>query len=222
MIAALRGKITRLLPLQCTIDVGGVSYLAHIPLFVYEALQGEADLANTEITLYTRVVYSENDRALYAFLSEIEAEVFDFLRSLHGIGPKLVLSILSHLPPGEVLELIEKEDEGFLIKIPGIGKSKAQKVIFEGGQKKKQIYELKHKFSASAFAPGQDELEMASPSDEALERVESALSTLGFATKEIRKAQEKINLHFQKNGETPPELNLENTQTWIRLFLQFL
>ncbi len=227
MITALRGKIVDLQPLQLKIDVQGVTYLVHIPLFVYEKLSGTPRLESIDTEIRTRVIYSENDQSLYGFLTDAEAETFDFLRSLHGIGPRLVLSILSHLPAEDVLKHIEREEDSFLLKIPGIGKTKAQKVIFEGKQRRKKLADLKIRISGRQFSddtetPAVAEQHEHTPENEILDTVESALFTLGFGAKEIEKASQKIESAFLKEGNPPPPLDREHTQTWIRLYLKFL
>lgn len=210
MIAFLRGKIGRLSPLKVTLDVNGVGYELNITLDDSEKL-AQTDKGQN-VTLFTRVHYTENSQALFGFLNEHMVGLYDFLISLHGIGPKMVMNILSYCDMSELLLSLEKGDAALLTRVPGIGKSKSEKIIFESKSKQKKLETIKSLIrneTGSLAALKNDFL-----SDLLIESLES----LGFNRKEIVLAEKKIN-QLENNL---PAFTQENMQRWIRLYLKYL
>ena len=218
MMVALHGKIASMTPLSVALDTGPVTYEVHTPLYVTEKLRSEYQ-EQSKITLYTRVIYSETAQTIYGFLSEDEARLFDFLRSLHGIGPKIIISLLSHMEAQTILELLEGAGTEGFTKIPGVGKAKAQKMVFEAQQKKKKLGDLKRALLRNNFSEGGLSPQSESgPEDLAQEIIEEALQGLGFQKKEIDRAARSI----EKSSERPLEKTAENVQEWVRLYLKHL
>jgi len=217
VIVALTGKIRSMTPLAIHLETFGVTYEVHTPLYVTENLLDDFK-KQSEITLYTRVIYSETAQAIYGFLSEDEARLFDFLRGLHGIGPKIIISLLSNMDADQILALLEDAKAESFTKIPGVGKAKAQKMVFEAQQKKKRLSELRRAIRRVQPGEGTAAPLLGSESELAQEIIEEALIGLGFQKKEIDRAAAQI----EKSGEHPQEKTSENVQEWVRLFLKFL
>ncbi|MDH4199473.1 MAG: Holliday junction branch migration protein RuvA [Spirochaetia bacterium] len=210
MIAFLKGKIFDLRPLELLLDVNGVGYKINITLFDSEKLSAR----NTEDTIFifTRVQYGDNSRNLFGFLNHHEAQLYDFLVSLHGIGPKIVMSILSYCQTREFIEALENENSSFLTKVPGIGKSKSEKIIFEAKGKRKKLEMIKNQLAEKSETRHSQEKDIFS------ELLADSLETMGFSKKEISLAEKKI---LSSNIEIP-EISPSNIQQWVRLYLKYL
>lgn len=207
MIAFLKGKIAHLLPLKTILDVHGVGYEVNISLATSEMLEKKDP--DSEVLLHTRAVYSENSHSLYGFLNRTEVELFDFLVSLHGIGPKIVMSILSYCPVDEFLKSLKNGDSSLIVRVPGIGKTKAEKIIFESKSRIKKLDQL---------LSGMDSTFPEPTGNAYMEQIFEALDSLGFSSKEVLLAEKKI----IASGESLPEKTPENSQAWLRLFLKLL
>ena len=195
-------------PWEIVLEAGGVGYQIKITLEAYEQLKKKmGQEGKGEAFFHTRIIYRENERTIYGFLTEEEVQLFDFIRSLQGIGPQLSCNLISTLGARHLLDAIEKADSESLIKVPKVGKTIAEKIIFESAQKKKKLFSMK---SSLGIIDIQRE-----PEDQLWEQLEEALLQLGFQKKELLKAKEKIN---KANIEKPPQ-EKAYVQEWIRLYL---
>jgi holliday junction DNA helicase RuvA len=173
MISKIRGTIDELKPTEIVLDVAGVGYGLSIPISTYEKIQ---NLAETSLFVYTH--HREDQFRLFGFYSEVERNLFTILLDISGIGPAMALSILSGISVNLLVEAVETENTSLLMKIPGIGKAKAEKLIFE---LKRKIKKLK------AFAGPGDKNYM--HKNDAIE----ALVSLGFdESKAVRAVEESL------------------------------
>jgi len=127
MIGSLRGKLAGKRPNHVLLEVGGVGYEVHIPLSTFAslgALHGEVALL-----IYTHV--REDQLALYGFLTAREKQCFELLISASGVGPSLALKILSGMGIEELVPAIRKGDLAQLVRIPGVGKKTAERIVVE-------------------------------------------------------------------------------------------
>jgi len=127
MIALLRGILISKSPDRVVVDVGGVGYLAFIPLSTFEKLPD----TGMETLLQTHLHVREDVLQLFGFISPEEKDFFTTLTAVSGVGPKLGLAILSGAKVTDLRKAIESEDVQFLSRIPGLGKKTATKLIFE-------------------------------------------------------------------------------------------
>ena len=211
MIYSLRGALVRIEPFFLVLDVNGVGYGARILASVFDAFHNRVqDKNNNEIQLITRSIYSEDSAQLFGFLSEAEAELFDFIRSLQGFGPSAAMNILSTLGANELSAVLLAEDAAALTKVPGVGKTKAEKLIFEARAKKKKLEAL--------GVIDQDRAQKKSVTSEQTQLIFSALTSLGFNNQEIARVHDKI------KKEHPDLLNQSKShlQDIIRVYLQHL
>lgn len=127
MIASLRGPVTRITAQGAVIEAGGVGYLI---LATPETLAGLriGDEAYLHVSM---VVSRENEQTLYGFADDDAREVFEILKTVSGIGPRLALQILSALPPNDLRRAISTDNEATLVRVPGIGKKTAQRMLLE-------------------------------------------------------------------------------------------
>jgi holliday junction DNA helicase RuvA len=127
MIGSLRGKLVEKRPNQVLIEVGGVGYQVQIPLSTFTGLGplgGQAALL-----VYTHV--REDALALYGFLTAREKQCFELLISASGVGPSLALKILSGMGIEELVPAIRKGDLVQLVRIPGVGRKTAERIVVE-------------------------------------------------------------------------------------------
>ena len=137
MIGKLQGKPEDLKVNSLIINVNGVGYSVIISFSTYEYI-----LNLEEITLYIHTIHKEDQFKLYGFSTLEEREIFSLLLNISGIGPSMALAILSGLSIGELINVVKESNISQLIKIPGIGKSKAEKLLFELNRKIKKIEEF--------------------------------------------------------------------------------
>ncbi|MCP4131593.1 MAG: Holliday junction branch migration protein RuvA [bacterium] len=153
MIAKLTGKIDELKPTELILDVGGVGYELRIPFTTYEKIQHEK-----KITLYVYTLHKEDRLELYGFSTEEDKRIFTILLNISGIGPSMGLSLLSGISIERLVDSVKTDNTALLVKIPGIGKSKAEKLIFELKRKIKKLEEFAGTTSEKT-SPGNDAVE---------------------------------------------------------------
>ncbi len=173
MIGRLSGRLASKAPDQVLLDVGGVGYLVHIPLSTfYELPEAESP---TSLFVHTHV--REDTLALYGFLTERERALFQLLMSVAGIGPRVALTVLSGIPPVELIEALRHGDVRRLVAIPGVGKKTAERMILELAEK------------AAAF---QAEAPAGAAAAVSTEDVVSALVNLGYRRAEAERSVDAI------------------------------
>ncbi len=180
MIAQLRGILLEKHPNQAIVDAGGVGYDVTIPISTYSALPD----TGREVRLRIHTHVREDAIALFGFLSADEKTIFERLISVGGIGPKLGITVLSGLPVPELTAAIRGGDVARLVRIPGVGKKTAERIILE----------LREKLPEIAGAAGAAAAEGGKTALAAIERdVLSALTNLGCtvaaAETAVRKAR---------------------------------
>lgn len=127
MIAFLRGVLLEKHPNQLIVDVGGVGYDVTIPVSTFTALGAVG--AEAQVRVHTHV--REDAISLFGFATQNEKLMFEKLTGVSGIGPKLAITILSGLPIGELVGAIRGNQLEVLVKIPGVGKKTAERVVLE-------------------------------------------------------------------------------------------
>lgn len=127
MIGFLRGKIISKQPPRLLIDVNGVGYEVDATMSTFYNLPDVGEVAQ----LYTHLSVSENSQTLYAFSSLQEKEMFRQLIKVSGIGARSALTILSGISVEDFIYCVQNEDTATLIRLPGIGKKTAERLIIE-------------------------------------------------------------------------------------------
>ncbi|MCL6546058.1 MAG: Holliday junction branch migration protein RuvA [Bryobacteraceae bacterium] len=127
MIAHLRGILLEKQPNRVVIESGGVGYDVTVPISTYTSLP-EAG-SEVRLRIYTHV--REDTLALYGFLTAEEKALFEKLIAVSGIGPKLAVTVLSGLPAGELAAAIRQGQPDHLVRIPGVGKKTAERIVLE-------------------------------------------------------------------------------------------
>jgi len=127
MIGSLRGKLLEKRPNQVLLDVGGVGYQIQIPLSTFAGL----GTLHAEETLMIHTHVREDQLALYGFVTAREKHCFELLISASGVGPSLALKILSGMGLEELVPAIRSGDIAQLVRIPGVGRKTAERMIVE-------------------------------------------------------------------------------------------
>lgn len=127
MIGSLRGKLIDKRPSQILLEVAGVGYQVQIPLSTFGGLG--ALHAETLLLIHTHV--REDQFSLYGFLTAREKQCFELLLSASGVGPSLALKILSGMSIEELVPAIRKGDLAQLVRIPGVGRKTAERIVVE-------------------------------------------------------------------------------------------
>jgi Holliday junction DNA helicase RuvA len=127
MIAHLRGVLLEKQPNRVVIESGGVGYDVTVPISTYTSLPDAG--SEVRLRIYTHV--REDTLALYGFLTAEEKALFEKLIGVSGIGPKLAVTVLSGLPAGELAAAIRQGQPDHLVRIPGVGKKTAERIVLE-------------------------------------------------------------------------------------------
>ena len=127
MIGRLTGRIVYKRPPSLMLDVNGVGYEIEAPLSVFFDLPD----AGETVSLYTHLAVREDAHVLYAFNSEGDKALFRSLLRVSGVGAKMALAILSGMSAEHFARCVQMEDVATLVRVPGIGKKTAERLIVE-------------------------------------------------------------------------------------------
>jgi Holliday junction DNA helicase RuvA len=127
MIGWLRGRLIAKHPPALMVDVNGVGYELEAPMSTFYDLPP----VGAEIELFTHLVVREDAQVLYGFATEAERRLFRGLLKVSGVGPKIALGLLSGISVEGFLRCIEAEDADSLVRIPGIGRKTAERLLIE-------------------------------------------------------------------------------------------
>jgi Holliday junction DNA helicase RuvA len=128
MITSIQGTLSSASPLRAVIELNGFGYEVNIPVTTAEKLPQPG----SAVKLHTLVIYREDSQTLYGFASPAERDFFRLMiEHVTGVGPKVALSIMSHLSLPLLESAIRLGDIGTLAKCPGIGKKTAERLVVE-------------------------------------------------------------------------------------------
>jgi len=183
MIGRLCGKIIQKQPPQLLIDVQGVGYEVDASMSTFYQ---QSDLG-LEVTLHTHMVVREDAQLLYGFATESERSLFRNLIKINGVGPKLALTILSGMSADEFIACILEGDAAALVRMPGIGKKTAERLIIELRDR------LKDNIPQGNAAPSLA-TSVSSSSNSPVSEAVSALVALGYKSQEASRMVRSINV----------------------------
>ena len=192
MIGQLKGQLILQQPPLLMLDVQGVGYEVLAPMSTFYALP---ELQQTT-TLLTQLIVREDQHTLYGFKTEYERELFRTLIKVNSVGPKLALAILSGIESDEFIRCVNQNEAAGLVRIPGVGKKTAERLIIEMRDKLPN-----NNTSDQSPLTGQTQ---------ALQDAIAALHALGYKPQEAKKAVKSV----QQNDLSSEKL--------IRLALQNL
>jgi holliday junction DNA helicase RuvA len=127
MIGHLRGTVLEKHPNEVVVEAAGVGYQVQIPISTYTTLPAEGSAVALRIHTHVR----EDALVLFGFATSEEKAVFEKLISVSGIGPRLGITVLSGLPTDELIVAVRTGDLAKLVRIPGVGRKTAERIILE-------------------------------------------------------------------------------------------
>lgn len=127
MIGRLSGVLLEKQPPYLLIDVSGVGYEAQAPMTSFYPMPAVGE----EVVLHTHLSVSENAHQLFAFYTQDERRLFRTLIKVSGVGPKMALAILSGMPVNDFVHCVMSDNVAALVKVPGVGKKTAERLIIE-------------------------------------------------------------------------------------------
>lgn len=127
MIGRLTGRLLEKNPPALLVDVQGIGYELEAPMSTFYALP----VTGETVALFTHMVVREDAQLLYGFATRTERVLFRALLKVNGVGAKVALAILSGLSTDEFLTCIVTKDIAALIRVPGIGKKTAERLLVE-------------------------------------------------------------------------------------------
>jgi len=191
MIGSLRGEIIDKHEDAILIEVGGVGFHVLAPTTLLDVVD-----VGVKTQLYTHLHVREQELTLFGFADKEELELFRTLLKVQGIGPKVGLAILSHIPVETLREAVAREEAAVLARVPGIGPKKAKQIVFQ----------LKDKVGLG------DIFVSATPISDSDGEVIAALTTLGYSVVEAQSALQQI----------PKDAQNESVEEKVRLALSSL
>ncbi len=127
MIGKLSGTLLEKSPPQVLVDCGGVGYEVDVPMSTFYGLPQLGE----KVALLTHFVVREDAQLLYGFATATEREAFRQLIKVSGVGPRMALSLLSGMSVAELAQAVTAQEAGRLVKVPGIGKKTAERLLLE-------------------------------------------------------------------------------------------
>jgi len=172
VIGRISGVLLEKNPPQILVDVRGVAYEVDVPMSTFYNLPQ----TGVEVALYTHLVVREDAHLLFGFGTDAERAAFRQLLRISGVGARTALSVLSGLSVSDLQQAVSAQDGGRLVKIPGIGKKTAERLLLE----------LRDKLPVAASA------QAGVPATTAGSDVLNALAALGYSDKEAAWAVKQI------------------------------
>ena len=168
MIGKLTGTLSDKNPPQVLVDCNGIGYEVDVPMSTFYNLPGLGE----KVSLLTHFIVREDAQILYGFGTGSEREAFRQLIKISGVGPRTALAVLSGMSVGDIAQAVTAQDASRLVKVPGIGKKIAERLLLE----------LKGKIGADlGHTPG-------SLASQAQGDILQALVALGYSDKEAQAA----------------------------------
>lgn len=182
MIGQIRGIILEKQPPQLLVDVHGIGYELDAPMSTFYQLPE----VGQEVKLFTHFVVREDAHHLFGFYTRDERHLFRTLLKVNGIGPRLSLTVLSSTAPDEFVRCVLNNDTAALVRVPGIGKKTAERMVIEMRDKLSEWDKTRHVLGSNK-----------QPSDQSgrhhlLQDAISALIALGYKSQDAHRHVNKI------------------------------
>ncbi|WP_391202135.1 Holliday junction branch migration protein RuvA [Psychrobacillus sp. L4] len=198
----IKGQVTRVTPEYVIVEQQGIGYQLFTPNpFAFRK-------SEEVIQVYTHFHVREDMQQLMGFLDLSQRELFRKLILVSGIGPKGALAILTSGEPNHVIQAIEREDESFLVKFPGVGKKTARQMILDLKGKLNDLIDVEQ----FDFTKDEPTLFDSNHANHELEEAMLALTALGYSERELTKIRPLL-----KGNES-----LQTTDDFIKKALQLL
>ncbi|KOO05919.1 Holliday junction branch migration protein RuvA [Vibrio hepatarius] len=184
MIGRLRGILIEKQPPELLIEVNGIGYEVQMPMSCFYELPNIGE----EAIIYTHFVVREDAQLLYGFNTVKERALFREVIKANGVGPKLGLGILSGMTASQFVSCVEREDVSTLVKLPGVGKKTAERLVVEMKDR------LKGWGAGDLFTPYTDAapVDNTPATNSAEEEAISALLALGYKPTQASKVVSQV------------------------------
>ena len=170
MIGSLSGRLAAKQAPQIVVECHGVGYEVETPMSTFLNLPD----VGAVVSLHTHLLVREDAQILFGFASLDERSLFRLLLKVSGVGAKMALAILSTLSVADFRRCVEYEDSATLVKVPGVGKKTAERLIID----------MRDRFDTAPAAPGTRRvITDVSPRSEAFD----ALLALGYKSNEVNR-----------------------------------
>lgn len=178
MIGRLTGTLLEKNPPQIVLDVHGVGYEVDVPMSTFYNLPATGE----KVALITHFVVREDGQFLYGFLTEAERATFRQLLKISGVGAKIALAVLSGMSVTDLSQAIARQEAGRLVKIPGIGKKTAERLLLE----------LRDKLPKATTQVSADAVGSPVPALDDSDDIFNALLALGYNEREAQAALKQL------------------------------
>jgi Holliday junction DNA helicase RuvA len=188
LIGRIRGILVEKAPGQALVECAGLGYEIDIPYTTFFHLPETGN----EVILHTHFAVREDAQSLYGFAARLDRNLFRLLIKVNGVGPKLAVGILSGLDAQQFIRCVENRDSASLVKLPGVGKKTAERLLIEMTDR---IGQLEGQFvptSPDATGSAQGTGHAAPVGPAATEEAEAALIALGYKPQEAARAISKV------------------------------
>ena len=199
MIGRITGVLLEKDNQQALIDVQGVAYEVDVPLSTFFGLPQPGE----PVTLFTHFVVREDAQLLFGFLEGQERALFRILIRINGVGPRLALAMLSGMEVADFVRCVQQDDVNALVKLPGIGKKTAERLIIEVKDKLKE-------WDGQPVSPAGEPAQAGSKNG-SLEEAETALINLGYKPQDAGKAVVSAAKILEESGQVPDSESLIRT-----------
>lgn len=189
MIGCLIGEVLALEAPTVLLNVNGVGYEIDTPLSTFCQLQ-----KGQKTTLWTHLVVREDAQQLFGFAEPQEKTIFRTLLKVNGVGPRMALGILSTLSVELLIHTVEHEDVNTLIKVPGVGKKTAERLMIELRDRFKAM-------AASANPTNATNTQIQFTGNSAVAEAEAALQSLGYKPAEAQKLINAVKADFTEAAD---------------------
>ena len=193
MIVKLAGKLLDKQAPCALIDVNGVGYEINVSLMTFEDLPS----LGSDVEMHTHLVVREDSHTLYGFLTVHERSLFKALIKVNGVGPKMALGMLSGMTVDEFARAILNRDVSSLVKLPGVGKKTAERLVIE----------MKDAIDGAALSGAHENT--ITKSDIRLE-AESGLLSLGYKAQDITKILNNLDYKNASSSEDIIKMALQS------------
>jgi len=188
VIGRIRGVLVEKSPGQALVECAGLGYEVDIPYTTFFNLPEPGD----EVILHTHFAVREDHQSLFGFSARFDRDLFRQLIKVNGVGPKMAVGILSGLDANQFIRCVEARDINSLVKLPGVGKKTAERLLIEMADR---IGQLEGQFVASSadeISGGPATETRKSTGHAPIEEAEAALISLGYKPQEASKAISRI------------------------------
>ena len=184
MLAYIKGELAVKARGYVVIDVGGLGYKIFMSDLAMENIGNIGEIV--KVHTYYRVM--EDDISIFGFNTSEELRLFELLISVSGVGAKTAITMLGTIKPEDFAIAIISNDINTLKKLPGIGAKTAQRIVLELKDKLKKENQIEELSIATSNSNVKNLIEK----DQKLEEAFTALQVLGYSTKDIEKAMNKV------------------------------